>query len=146
MKRRTLLLGAGTVVVAGAIAGWRALTSSAESAVAKVLHKRLDYLHLDPDGVAQFARDIAARQDISGGRLRAIDAAGFLYTLPGFDGTDRVSLTVRHGEERVTSAYLISTDFFANGADESRTVRYLGLYDPRRPCNNPFARPVGSAG
>ena len=55
---------------------------------------------------------------------------------------DRNSLTaaIRHGEERIVTNYLLSSDFFVNGADESRTVRYLGFYDPLRACSNPFAR------
>jgi hypothetical protein len=32
-----------------------------------------------------------------------------------------------------------SSDFFKNGADESRTVRYIGNYDPLIACGNPFA-------
>jgi len=37
--------------------------------------------------------------------------------------------------------YLMSTDFFRHGADESRLVRYVGFYDPdRTACNNPLAR------
>ena len=36
--------------------------------------------------------------------------------------------------------YLMSTDFFRTGADESRIVRYVGFYDPdQTPCGNPFA-------
>ena len=41
--------------------------------------------------------------------------------------------------------FLLSSDFFALGADESKTVRYRGYYDPVRQvdrCGNPFARPV----
>jgi len=41
--------------------------------------------------------------------------------------------------------YLISSDFFKNGADKNRTVNYLGYYDPMVACNNPFARPVDAA-
>ncbi len=37
--------------------------------------------------------------------------------------------------------YLLSTDFFRHGADPSREVRYVGLYDPDNvPCNNPLAQ------
>ncbi len=38
--------------------------------------------------------------------------------------------------------FLLSTDFFPNGADESRPVRFLAFYDPRvSPCYNPLAPP-----
>ena len=58
----------------------------------------------------------------------------------GLNGRDVVQETIRHGEERVVSAFLLSSDFFVNGADTSRIVRYLGFYDPLKACSNPFAR------
>jgi hypothetical protein len=140
IKRRTLLWGAGGVLALGAVAGWRVLTSSQEDAVAKVLYKRLDYLKLDPEGVRQFARDLVMRNVISSTKLRMIDATGFLYSGFALDGDSRLSLAIRRGEERVISAYLISTDFFTNGADLGKEVKYLGFFDPMRPCSNPFAR------
>ena len=39
----------------------------------------------------------------------------------------------------VFTHYLLSTDFFRHGADESRRVLYVGFYDPYiTPCNNPL--------
>jgi hypothetical protein len=39
------------------------------------------------------------------------------------------------------SRFLLSSDFFANGADDGRSVRYVALYDPYlTPCANPFAQ------
>ena len=44
------------------------------------------------------------------------------------------------GEVRFPLAQLLlSTDFFLNGADESKVVRYVRYYDPIRGCRNPFA-------
>jgi hypothetical protein len=41
----------------------------------------------------------------------------------------------------VYTRYLLSTDFFRNGADESRRVRYLSFYHPYVTiCYNPLAR------
>jgi hypothetical protein len=51
----------------------------------------------------------------------------------------------KHGEERIASMYLMSTDFFQNGHDESKVVRYIEFYEPFvkiHPCSTPFARPV----
>jgi hypothetical protein len=43
-------------------------------------------------------------------------------------------------DEAVVTAFLLSSDFFQNGADETRTVRYLAYYDPYKyACGNPFA-------
>jgi len=40
---------------------------------------------------------------------------------------------------RLNTVFLLSTDFFEKGADDSRTVRFVRLYDPRNGCSNPFA-------
>jgi hypothetical protein len=73
------------------------------------------YLELDPEGVDRYFADVA-RYD-----------KGFSRHLPL--------------PTEVYMNYLLSTDFFRNGADESRLVRYLSYYDRAiTPCNNPFAR------
>jgi hypothetical protein len=47
----------------------------------------------------------------------------------------------------VFTHYLLSTDFFRYGADETRRVRYVGFYDPyTTPCNNPLAGVDGGRG
>jgi hypothetical protein len=41
---------------------------------------------------------------------------------------------------QLVSAYLLSSDFFQNKMDETRIVKYVGLYDPyTRPCSHPFS-------
>ena len=140
MKRRYFLLSALAGVCG--IAGWRFASSNEHTAIAKVLQKRLGYLKLDPDGVQQFCRDLSASGAISSARLRFIDAVGPIYTLPALSSDNRIDNSIRHGEDRVVTLYLLSTDFFRNGADVNRTVSYLHYYDPMIACGNPFARPV----
>jgi hypothetical protein len=139
MRRRELVLG-GLAVLGGAL-GVRIALSTPESAIVKVVHKRLGYLKLEPDGVRQFARDLAKRDIISPARLRVLDSVGDLYTGSAMTSHQKLNDAIHHGEDRVTSAYLMSSDFFANGADESREVHYMGYYDPMVACSNPFARP-----
>jgi|ERR1700728_2624719 hypothetical protein len=140
MKRRYFLLS-GFVAACGLI-GWRFAQSSAEAAIVKVVHKKLGYLKLDADGVQRFARDLAAARDISSSRLRIIDAAGPLYTATRLSAETKLNNGIRHGEDKVVTTFLLSSDLFKNGADQTRTVHYLGLYDPMIACGNPFARPV----
>jgi len=41
--------------------------------------------------------------------------------------------------DQTVRLFLLSTDFFANGADESRPLAYAQLYDPyRSPCYDPM--------
>jgi hypothetical protein len=78
------------------------------------LRAHFSYLNLDPAGVTQFFAD-CIRYRASFSRRRPL------------------------GPEICTD-FLLSTDFFRNGADQSRTIRYVGFYDPAiTACNNPLA-------
>jgi|SRR5580692_1942788 hypothetical protein len=140
MKRRYFLLS-GLAGVCGLV-GWRYVRSSDEAAIVKVVYKRLGYLQLDDAGVRQFAHDLAAAHIISSFRLRVTDAAGPLYTRASLSADNRFDNAIRHGEDRVVTQYLMSSDFFKNGANEQRVVRYVHYFDPLVACGNPFARPV----
>jgi hypothetical protein len=140
--RRGFVYGLAAGGVLAAWAGWRFHKSTAADAMATVVRKRLSYLLLDAEGVAHFAQDLAARNEISAGKLRLLTVAGRLYTALPSSGHNAVLDSIRQSEERVVTIYLLSSDFFVNGSDESRVVRYRGLYDALHPCSNPFARPV----
>lgn len=143
MLGRRQLIAAAIAGIAG-VSTWRFLGSSDENAVIEVLRKRLDYLVMDEQGTYAYARDLVARQIVASGKLRLLDALGPLYRRFSA-GPNRNVLTreLQHGEERIVSFYLLSSDFFANGADETKLVRYLGYYEPLHrphPCSSPFAR------
>ena len=144
IRRRQLI--ASAVAAIAALTGWRFVRGSPEDAVVTVLRKRLGYLQLEESGVQAYAKDLVARTALSSNKLRVIGMAGPIYArFELFVHQDALARELRHGEERVVSLYLLSSDFFENGADESRMVRYAGFYDPvrePRPCGNPFARPL----
>ena len=139
MKRREVLMALGGFVVIGGLA----VRSSAEAGVTAVIFKRLGYLNLDHRGVRQFARDCAARGLISTGKLRAVSAAGMLYRELPQPWEDFLSGDIAHGEERIVTTFLLSSDLFQNiggSAETNRSpVRYVGFFDPLR-RGNPFAR------
>jgi len=143
-SRRQLI--AGVLGSLAAASGWRYWRSNEAEAILLVLHKRLDYLRLDPAGTRAFAADLVSRNLVSPKRLKLIGAFAPLYMRVGLNGHDALQATIRHGEERVVSSFLLSSDFFVKGADTTRTVRYLGLYDPLKACSNPFARFPGRDG
>ena len=90
---------------------------------AATLRRLLPYLQLDDDGLARFGRDLRA----AGGRdlLRRADAGD------------------ARAREWLGQQFLLSSDFFWNGADESRPVGYRAYYDPyAQACANPFAHQV----
>jgi hypothetical protein len=71
-----------------------------------------------------------------------IDSAGPLYSDTHVSPDGRFGNALRHGEDHVVTQFLISSDFFINGADTSRVVKYRSWYGAQVPCGNPFARPV----
>ena len=82
---------------------------------AERIKRHFDYLAIDEGGLGRFVRDYEKAY----GRVtpRATAANRLLY-----------------------DKFLMSTDFFVNGADASRVVRYVALHDPYiTPCWNPLA-------
>ena len=144
-SRRQFLLAATAGGIA-ALTTWRFNRGNEEDAVIAVLRKRLDYLILDEQGLRAYARDLVNRQVVSSTKLLLIEVVAPIYTRLDVSSYENVfSQVVRHGEERVVSLYLLSSDFFLKGADETRIVRYRAYYDPisqPRGCVNPFARPI----
>jgi hypothetical protein len=137
MRRRQALLvlgGVATLVGLGA-------RLPEESGVTAILRKRLNYLELDPAGVREFARDYVARQLMSPGKLRVLAAVGPLYTRLSRGWSELLTADIEHGEERIVTTYLLSSDFFAGVDHADRTVRYLGFFDPLGGGGNPFANP-----
>ena len=140
MNRRKLIIG--SIVAAVAVVGARLGLASPEDAVMRILHKRLDYLKLDPDGVRRFAADVQKKKFISRFRLSVIDFSGPLYSDSNVSPDGRFGTLLRYGEDHVVTQFLISSDFFINGADTGRVVKYRGWFNPLLACGNPFARPV----
>ena len=97
------------------------------SAIARVLEKNLGYLLIGEEDRERFAREFALEAPMAEERL---------------SDPDRWSGARIEGlEARICESFLMSSDFFRNGADESKPVRYLALYQPpTRGCTNPFAR------
>lgn len=128
MKRRKFLLIAGIGGAVAAITGFKFITTSFEDAAIDLIRDELGFLKLDPDGVVKFVKEFSKNKD-SHYRLTMRG-----YSFIGIDSS-------RSGKiGQMLTAYLLSTDFFMNNMDESKTVKYVGLYDPyMRPCAHPFS-------
>lgn len=87
---------------------------------AATVRRLLPYLRIDDDGLARFAQELRARNQYALlRRARAGDAQAGAWL----------------GQQ-----FLLSSDFFWQGADVAKTVRYRAYYDPYElPCANPFA-------
>jgi hypothetical protein len=145
MRRRSVLgaLGGGLALLAAA--GWRTTPKhTLQEVVVAVLRQRLPYLRLEEEGLKRFAIDLVKNAVISPLRLRTLGALLPVYQRVSLSGEEQYIPELLHGEERITTLYLISSDFFQNHQREDREIRYLGYYDPliRAACSSPLARPI----
>ena len=117
------LLLAISALVASIVAGvlrtlsvLQAASARPETALTRALRENFAYLQI-PDGVIdRFVRDYEAER--GAGAARQAPGSGEVYGL-----------------------FLLSTDFFQEGADVGRPLRYVAYYSPyRSPCYNPLAR------
>jgi hypothetical protein len=144
MKRRTFLLGLGAVAVAGlGVVGVGPAAARAE--IASLVRKRLVFLKLDETGLSQFAKDYVSAQLAkrpTWNRWKYHFLVIFTKQFSQYGGYSNDTRTRKeHLSDNLSTLYLLSSDFFANGSDESRIVQYRALYDPLQPpCSSPFAR------
>lgn len=129
MKRRTFFWSlAGAAGAVAGLGGFVFNKQSFEAVVENKIIKELSFMKLDVEGVRQFVA--AYTRDMTPRGKRSLKT----FALMGI--TTRQSRKIN----RLMTVYILSTDFFEHGMDESRTVRYVDLYDPRsRPCVNPFS-------
>ncbi|HET6418362.1 MAG TPA: hypothetical protein VFG22_18845 [Polyangiales bacterium] len=114
----TSLLGAAALTAGAGVWHWDSLR---REWIVRKLIDHFDYLDIDPAGVSRFVDTFERHQ----------------YPIR----RNPLKLLFRPLPDEIYMNYLSSTDFFINGADESRPVRFVALYDPYvSPCYNPFRR------
>ena len=130
---RRRLIGAGLAVAVGGAGAWRLWAGEARpDAVEKA--------QSHPEVVAPgrtFGKDYEA--------VRQIIVGAFPFLILPRETVDDFLDALSAAKKRprkadaVKQLFLLSTDFFAHGCDESRPLRYATLYDPyRNPCYNPM--------
>jgi hypothetical protein len=143
IARRRVLVGLG-IAAAAAFGVWGVEIAS-EAEIASAIRRRLSFLRLDEAGLHSFAKDyIRAMLAKRPSWYRWKYHLESLFRKPGARwgiSTDTRSRRERI-EDNLTTQYLLSSDLFLKGADESRVIQYVSLYDPMRACGSPFARPV----
>jgi hypothetical protein len=147
IKRRRILLGGLGVAALGL---WGAGIAG-ESEIASAIRRRLGFLRLDDGGLHAFAKDYVHSVTLHASSLLAQRSSWlqWKYRIHSIVRGHGNSLGLTHEsrtrrermEESWATLFLLSSNFFTTGANESRVVRYVGLYDPMRACGNPFARP-----
>jgi hypothetical protein len=128
MKRRKFLTIAGIGGLVAAITSFKFISTSYEEAAVELIEEELSFLKLDREGVRKFAADYSKTKNSS-----------YRLTIRGY-AFFGVKAAQSGKVNQLVSGYLLSTDFFTNGRDETRQVKYVGLYDPySRPCSHPFS-------
>ena len=143
VARRSILVGLGIAAVA-AFGVW-GVDLASETEIVSAVRRRLSFLRLDDEGLHSFAKDyvnaILAKRPSWYRWKYHIQS---LFQKPGARwgiSTDTRSRRQRM-EDNLTTQYILSSDLFLKGPDESRIIQYVSLYDPMRACGSPFARPV----
>lgn len=133
MQRRAFLrtagLGAAALALPATAFTARSFTPRGlHAAVSSILARELPYLKLDPEGVARFADEYFAEATLQQ-QMRV-----------------RVLALLRRPTEdswlvgNLVEEFLMGSDFFRTGMDESRVVQFQGIYTPYlRPCQHPFS-------
>jgi hypothetical protein len=125
-------------------AGWWAFKvrkGDTTDIIISIIRKKLGYMKIDDSELKRFARDY---QNTMSEKLRLIGSwSGMLrplYTLLDIHKITPYSDQFKGFEEFTVTLFLLSSDFFLNGADLNRPVKYEALYDPYESgCGNPFA-------
>ncbi|MBA3588014.1 hypothetical protein [Methylibium sp.] len=143
---RRKFLGLGVSLAAGATALYTAYKwrwGEPTEVIVAILHRRVGDLRVDAASFDRFATEYVDyrkdyRRQLS---VLSIVSLPFQYVTPY--GWIEQGGALRRLEDNVVSLYLLSTDFFLGGADESRPVSYLSFYDPYASvCRNPFMGPA----
>ena len=132
MRRRNFLKVAGLGTAAVALPTVGAYSTPLEKTTADIIMNQFSFLKLDKKGVQQFVADYYQLEGTSRSPIARLKMK--LYDV--FKVSSDRSQLVRG----ITTLYLVSSDFFQNKMDESRIVRYKGIYNPyKTPCANPFS-------
>lgn len=131
MNRRKFIIlagvGTGMVIIPSSL---YFVSPGVKKYAVKLIEKELYYLKLAPGSVTSYVNDYFAA---TGNNMVSTLKWKTLYYLGyNWEKSDRISDLIKY--------FLLSSDFFINHADESKTVHYLGLYNPyKSPVPNPYS-------
>jgi hypothetical protein len=137
VTRRTLLRTLVALVACGCsgVSRHRATAAAKNAAVPAIPAPVSEAPCVFTDAVASIASDLRAHFDY----LRFESDVLARYARLCVESYGAPDLTMPGTRRRMHAQFLLSTDFFQNGAAEGRTLRFVALYDPYvTPCYNPF--------
>jgi len=134
MNRRNFLKFTGiTGVAVIALPSFGFVSTSVKNAAVGIIKQELHYLKLEKEGVEQFVNDHYKTHYINNSLMSQLKIRSFYFL--------HVKPEHSYLVTDLIESYLLSTDFFINKMDESKPLKYLGLYNPyTKPCFNPFSK------
>ena len=142
ITRRRLLIASVAAATLTAI-GWHKtdIKASAHKLVVHLIKDKLHYLHHDEEGLYAFAEDFLRRKDVSLTTKAGLAGIAIRWShYLGFRKHIVDSHSIQNLQQELMSAYLLSSDFFQNGANENLPINYLGKNNLYPACRHPFAR------
>lgn len=135
-------LAAGGMAVLGTWVWWR---RDAADLIVAILERRVGFLRVDRETFRTFALAYIQANPRHESRLSTASViTGPLQWVRPHRWGGPVGDAFRRLDDSVVATYLLSTDFFYHGADETRVVSYVEYFDPLSGvCRNPFARQAG---
>lgn len=134
------MVGGVVVLVAAPYAAYQWRYGKPSKVVIAILKRRVGYLKTEAGSFERFASEYVEYKRGYVAQLARLSVIALPLTYVTLYRWLPMGHPLRRLEDNVVTKYLLSTDFFLNGADESRNVRYLSFYEPHRaPCRNPFA-------
>lgn len=141
ISRRKVLLGGG--MLATGYLAWRWVRRGPEDVVVAILERQVGHLDVDRSSFTVFAGDYLESRREYERKLRVLSVGADVLRYFSPYRWLGMHHPLRRLEDTTVGLYLLSTDFFQNGADEERPIRYLGFYDPYRAlCRNGLSRRV----
>lgn len=141
ISRRKFVISAMTALtVVGSAGFWVRWKNTKETDITEaILKRRLGGLKIDPQAFKIFSNEMIEHRKSYAKQLKVLGMfSGLLSLLTPYNFLP-MGHPIRRLENYSVSNFLLATDFFQNGADINREVKYLGFYDPyKRPCVNFF--------
>jgi len=147
-SRRTMLLGGGAVVLAGAAVGTPAILNAGrpEVAVAAVVRRVFGSDVASAKDIEAFAKAYVARRRFGVGRAGRFLAAGAPQLLPvlalasGRTSLEKIGSHLEKAEADVTKDFILSTNYAHRRPGKPVTFEAIADYHQPFACLNPIAR------
>lgn len=141
ISRRKFLISSIAAATLLAPAGfWLTWKKTKETDIIEaILKRRLGMLNIDRETFKIFSNEMIKHRQSYAKQLKVLGMFSGLLSVVTPYNILPMSHPIRRLENYTVSNFLLATDFFQNGADISREIKYLGFYDPyKRPCANFF--------